>query len=384
MRILASIVGVVIAVGFTVIAAVMNWRYGLSLGRSADDQLLFAAVGLGVDFTKIVMPFFCWWALSNRRWIAGTLAIIALVGCVGYSVAGIAGFADLARATTTGTLLVKKEQAEGLRKDLQRKQSLLDALGVVEPATVVEQKIEAQRQDLRWRTSRECAEATVATSRDFCRDYRRLEAEKERSLAFVTLEAEIASIRQQIGALAGVAEIDRGDPRAGILSRLTGWELLRVQTGLSLLFVGIVEFMSTFGIFIALNHGEVTRAIRRSSTGEVSAQKDVEPIDVESDVESLATPKPPRLIHDERPGENAAEIEQMAKFAVSCMQPKRGARILVASLYPRYCRWCAAANLVPMPTEAFILKFKELCVQFGFPHIGDGDMLVAEGFQTVA
>src|SRR5690606_33836460 len=121
------------------------------------------------------------------------------------------------------------------------------------------------RQDVRWRTSRECVEATASASRDFCRSYRNLEADKERSIAFAEAEREISELRQQIGALATVTAIDRGDPRAGLLSRLMGLEILPVQTGLSLLFVGIIEFMSTFGMFIALNHGVAVSTPRRSN-----------------------------------------------------------------------------------------------------------------------
>ena len=44
-----SFLGVCLAIGFTVIAALMNWEYGLSLGRSRYDQRLFAAVGRTAD-----------------------------------------------------------------------------------------------------------------------------------------------------------------------------------------------------------------------------------------------------------------------------------------------------------------------------------------------
>lgn len=381
MRTLVSILGVLVAVAFIMIAALMNWRYGTSLGRSADDQLLFAAAGLAVDVAKILMPFFCWWAFENRRWIAGSLASIALIGCVGYSVAGIAGFVDLARATTTGTLVAKRDRAEALRGELQRKQSSMNALGVVEPMAVIERKLETARQDVRWRTSRECTDATVPASRDYCKEYRGLETQKESSVAAGILERDMAELRRALDQLAGVTQIDRGDPRAGFLSRLTGLEILWVQTSLSLLFVAIVEFMSTFGIFIALNHGAVASALRREPPGSVHVKQHTKSA---SQPLTLVIERDPIMIENAIRAEPATSLEHIAKFAVNCMQPREGARVLVASLYPTYCRWCASLSMEPAVRETFMSSFVELCKQSGFVVVQDGDVLVAEGFVVVA
>jgi hypothetical protein len=382
-RTIATALGILAATGFTVIAAVMNWRYGLSLGRSADDQLLFAAAGLVIDVSKILMPFFAWWAIRNRRWLAGTLASMAFVGCVAYSITGIAGFADLARANTSGTLIARKETAAGLRADLQRKQTQLAALASVAPVAALELRLDGLRQDVRWRTTRACTDATAATSRDYCKQIRDLEADRARSAAALKLEGEIEQLRERIAELAGVAEIDRGDPRAGILSRFTGWEFLRVQTGLSLLFVGIIEFMSAFGLFIALNHGELVHG---------RTQPIDEPIR-EADHPAHVPPKPPGISSVLAPADlqpdavrtdSDATVAQIATFAIMCLEPKAGARVLVRSLYPRYRAWCATYASPLISPEAFLVAFRQLCVRSGFPISGEGDALIAEDLVTRA
>jgi hypothetical protein len=96
--------GVVISVGFMIAAGVMNWRYGLGLGRSDPDRLLFAAVAAGVDSMKVLLPFILWWSAKNRRWIMCGLGAVLLIGLICYSVVGIAGFLDLNRAETSGAV----------------------------------------------------------------------------------------------------------------------------------------------------------------------------------------------------------------------------------------------------------------------------------------
>ena len=45
-------VGVLIALGFMVLSAVINWRYGTTLARNAQDQWIYALASLVVDLAK--------------------------------------------------------------------------------------------------------------------------------------------------------------------------------------------------------------------------------------------------------------------------------------------------------------------------------------------
>ena len=79
---------------------------------------------------------------------------------------------------------------------------------------------------------------------------------------------------KKINASAGAAAIELGDPRAEIVARAIGWKLLRVQTWLSLLFVGIIESMSTFGMFLSLNHGDMSRILAESRAHAIEPDAD--------------------------------------------------------------------------------------------------------------
>lgn len=262
MRTLASVAGALVAIGFAIAAAIMNWRYGLSLGRSSEDQLLFAAIAVGVDAMKMLTPFFLWWSIKSRRALPALLSAIVLLVSVSYSIVGIAGFADLNRTTTTGDLRAKHDTTAELQASLARKQAQLAALGLIEPPAVVEGKLLGLRQNARWTSSRACTDATVAASRKFCAAYAAVQADLEKGIAAGKLEAELAELRKQLNSHSSIATLDSADPRAGIVSRLMGWELLSVQTGTSILFVGIVEFCATFGVFISMSHGEFRSTAR--------------------------------------------------------------------------------------------------------------------------
>lgn len=255
---LASLLGVIVSAGFIVAAGVMNWRFGLRLGRSPDDQFLFAAIAAGVDIMKVLLPFFIWWSLSNRRWIACLLSSISIVALMSYSVTGIAGFVELNRAFTTGAVATKKDEFEQLRGALARVQAQRSAIGVFQVPEAVEERLNALQQDRHWKSSEQCTNATVAGSRSFCTDYHALKGEWARGREARRLDEENAQLRRRIAAFSTVRSVEHGDPRAEVISRLTGWSLIGAQTALTALLVVIVEGISTFGIFLSLNHGQAS------------------------------------------------------------------------------------------------------------------------------
>ena len=367
---LVSSTGVLISVGFMVAAGVMNWRYGLGLGRSEQDQMLFAGIAAGIDIMKVLLPFFFWWSLKNRRWISFALSGILIPALMSYSIAGIAGFVDLNRAQTTGSVLGKQETITDLREKLTRKSQQLAAIGLFEPPTVVEEKILAGRQNRYWSTSEQCNNATTKDSRAFCADYHALEAQKAKGLEAATLERELVQLRDAITALAGVSEIDRGDPRAGFVARTTGWELLKVQTWLSLLQVGIIEVMSTFGIFLSLNHGALRKTAARADayqprwnrpTGETAARMEV----VGSESRSLASASKPLVLA--APESNLQSlIGHVVKFAVECLRPTPGSRVALAELYPHYRAWCEKNGSRQAGASEFESMFLAMCESTGF------------------
>lgn len=335
-RHLLSSAGVVIALGFMAVSAVMNWRYGLSLGRDPIDRYAYAVTHVLGDALKTAVPFFCWWAIRNRIWAVAAAAAMLWCLCTAYSVSSLLGYADLNRQTAAGVLSSKADGFADLRRELDRKQDRLATLGSQDPAAAIERRLEGVRQNAKWSLSRQCTEAR-GDARGFCTDYSNLRASLARAEEAERLEQEIVALRTQLANSATVGRLDRsGDPQAGAVVRLTGWELIKVQTGLSLLLVAVLEFASSFGLFVALNHGELTRGqlppdARSSEAGRGGVA------DARSD-EVAPT---------------SAAIAGIAKFARSRLKPAPGKSVAVDAVYRVYLEWCEGEHHPALVREEF-------------------------------
>ena len=373
MRWLLSAIGVIVSLGCIAAGILMNWKYGMSLGRNPDEQLIYSWVGAGFDALKISTPFFAWWALRNRRWLAALFSSIIMLGCISYSVIGIAGFVEVSRATTTGAVLSKQGDEKNLQADLTRKTDQLGALGIVRPVTVIDHELEGLRQDKRWTTSQECKDATSPASRDFCAGYNARQAEREKAVSAGKLENEIGDLRKSIGNLAGVAQIDRGDPRAGFVSRITGWDLPKVETGLSGLFVFLLESIATFGIFISLNHGELARDVRKLKVAPppvapVAVVVDQRPKLKKSDVRAaLEAPlAPAENLLTTRP------VGDVARYADERLEEREGERVELGMLHADYCAWCQSQDARALSRAEFNAAFDKLAGLVDFKVEGRG------------
>lgn len=391
MAFILSGLGVIVAIGFIVAGGVMNWRYGMGIGRTEVDQHLSAAVHMLIDLCKVMMPFFGWWAWAQRRVVVAAGAAVITVAAISYSAIGIAGYVDMQRATASGSLVAKKDSVGDWRRELERSQRRLSELGSYQPDSVVEQRLQQLQQDVRWSSSKHCTEATAKSSRDYCADVNGLAAEKAKAIEAAKLEQQVRDLREKINSLAGVAAIERGDPRADIVARTTGFELLRVQTWLSLLQVGIIEFMATFGIFLSLQHGEVARVIatRRSRKATARASTAI-PVTVSSvDVVEPDAPRPVavrRAVSRPSPAKSDigliehAPVGQIMRYISSETAPTSGG-IELTALHADYVRWCRSSKVSPMDMatfEAELDRLRELpevgkhVTKFGSRYIGIG------------
>jgi hypothetical protein len=328
---LVTFAGVLLALSFIALSAAINWRYGHSVGRDAADQFIFAAISLAGDIAKAITPFFFWYALAGRRVLPAIAAALFWISCTAYSLSSAAGFAELNRAEQTGRLVTGKETYEALQGEIARKEGQLKALGSFDPPGVIAQRLEALRQNPRWASSRQCTDATASASRSFCAAYHTQASEREKAIEGEKLEAEIADLRAKLPALAGAARIAHGDPRAGFLVRLTGWDILKVQTGFALLFIAVLEIGSGLGLFIALSHGGQARP------GEAPS-----------------------------PAPAPAPFGDVAKFARARLAAAEGEGVSFDDLHAAYTAWCAEHGHKPLARPDFDRRFLILCEAVGF------------------
>lgn len=193
-------------------------------------------------------------------------------------------------------------------------------------------------------------------------------------------------LRSRLGDFAGAEQIDRGDPRAGMVSRLTGWELLRVQTGISLFFVLLFEFVVTFGMFIALDHG-AWRRVRPSATS--SAPKADAPT-TEPAMAGLGAPRLAEAGTSAKRRKGVALIEgsktngDVAKFAVACLEPAAGKETAIPDLFTSYKNWCEREGLAAVEAGQFAKLFAGLCQLAGFRCVARGERMYCVDLKLAA
>lgn len=336
----ASVLGVIVSIGFLLAAAIMNWRYGLGLGRSPSDQVLFALIAAGVDVMKVLLPFFLLWSFKNGRWLVSVLCSIWLAATMSYSIAGVAGFLDLNRSVVASKAEEHRVDAADVAEQIAHRRQQLSRIGVTEPVSVTRHKLEALRQDPRWRATRECTLPRTEEVRAFCNGARAASLEHAKSEEAHLLRAEIEALLTRAIEQRRTAPGRDGDHRSAAVSHVTGWGREAIEIGLVVLLLVIIEGISTFGIFLSMNHGELWRS---QPTGALSGSAaDVAPTDAE------------QLTND------------VGQFMTDCLRPADGQAIGFATMYILYVDWCSRLGRGAAGQPDFEHAISVLCERFGF------------------
>jgi hypothetical protein len=383
MRYLISVVGVLLALGFMAVSAVMNWRYGHALGRDPIDQYIYASTAIIGDIFKAMAPFFFWWAAKNRRVLVAVAAGVLWVVCTAYSLGSTLGYAAMNRQATAGTMASKADTFADLRAELTRKQERLVAFGAYDPPAAIESKLEGMRKDRLWPASQDCAEPTGKTARDFCTSYATAQAALARSHDAVRLEGEIADLRAKLQPLASASKTDRaGDPQASAVAHLTGWELVKVQTAFSLLLVALLELGSSLGLFISLNHGELSAAVRDHKAAPVATSPAPAPVRAKPAKPELVVVPPsapaPVLAISPPVAMAAQPTGEVERFAYAKVEAFPGQSLGLDAIYGAYRQWCRAEGCKALGEDEFAAKFVKLAEIVGIAHKKRGRKVFCE------
>ena len=251
MRLLVT--AVVGAAAVLLILASLDMNYAFWAQQAADvaTARVLGAVSVAIDLFKATLPLIIGWAGDDRRQIR-LIGTVFFGGCLVFSFISAIGFAVSSRGAVNDARETVSIRHAATEADLKEVDGRLAVLGASRPSGVIEEAIGKARQDRRWQSSNQCKDATVEQSRAFCRSLAELGIERETALESERLRLRRTVLKSEIDQLLSAGARREHDPQAGILARLSGFRLYRVQTGLSLLLALLVELGAAFGLSLAV------------------------------------------------------------------------------------------------------------------------------------
>ncbi|MDX2263403.1 MAG: hypothetical protein NW215_00325 [Hyphomicrobiales bacterium] len=251
-RSLVTALGLPVVLGLTAVSILLNYRFGLMLAEDDADKLIYGLASACADTLKALLPFILAWAIAIRRWLVTVAALILLTLFTAYSFTSSIGFAAINREVKGGIREAGIEQRDGLRRELERKETARAGMGPPRPLPALDARLEAERQHMRWMTSKGCTEATLPESRAFCDGYFRLKAERANAEAAHILDAEIQHLRLAL-ANAGPQTSESRDPQVELFASLLALPEDHTKLALALLIALLIELGSGLGLFVVMS-----------------------------------------------------------------------------------------------------------------------------------
>ncbi|MGD9669759.1 MAG: hypothetical protein AB7U75_11965 [Hyphomicrobiaceae bacterium] len=412
MRHALGVLGVLAAGVLLAVSAAMNWRFGLSLGKTELDGQIYGAASAAADCLKALIPFFLFAAIRNRMWSQAAASAVVWVVVTTYSLTSAFGHAALNRLDTAGQRKVAAQTYKDLRADLQRAQEQLSWVPQHRPAATVQSEMEAAKNDRAWKWTDGCTKTKGKYQRDYCDKYHALAAEYGSAEQRMALEARIAETQAKIASAGGGSVMAEADPQAAVLAKIAGIDVDTVQMALTAFIAILLEIGSGFGMYIAFSTWRIDqrlapaapKMVRIRETAQVKASAAVMP---ERAVEAIAAPRAEEIRSIETSDEYSeldtaaaavAEVAAVAAAPVAIEPPRSGANdnksapmaqpqrlvapetdverfykeridtqdgssLTATELYEDYCAWCDEQNKEPLALPTFGREFGELGVQ---------------------
>lgn len=215
---------------FIGVSAAMNAVFLSSLGQTAMETSLLAAVSLSADMAKAVLPVLVVRALLLRAWWHLALSTGMLGLLVALSLTSGTGFAALTRNAATANRVAHSDRIEALRGRLQEIDATLGALPASRQPAVVNAELDARKIEWSWTATKACVEITGATERRFCTAVAALRSELATAEARERLTAERSGARLRLEKLQEAGAGGDHDPQATAIASLLNVDptLLRV------------------------------------------------------------------------------------------------------------------------------------------------------------
>jgi hypothetical protein len=345
-----TVVGGLIAVGFTLVSTVMASRFGYSLGSTETDRWLYAAAGALADILKALLPLFIVAAWFVGQYVRSIAAAVLFVVFTGYSLASSFGLAAIQRAEKLGDHAAVASTYQDRRAELDRllaQRAQLPAFRPVDAAAETAARTAVEREDASVKAECEkrgprCRdlEAIARAKRD---ELARISVDLATSRTAAALDVQIADVRTKLEGLDVKTASREADPQAAALARLV--RLVAnvddksaedyARTALHAVIAILLELGSGLGFYVVFGHHG-----RPREDGLVPA----------APLQSTPVARPASIIE-------AVVIEgptdAIGRFVLESVRPTLGARVSGSEMFAAYEGWCERQGLEPVSPTMF-------------------------------
>ena len=254
MRLVVVVVTTGAALAFIAASAMMNWTFMTSLGQSDFERNVLGMVSLAVSAFIALLPTLLMWACREQRWLYVAVGLPVFLVFAAFSMSSAVGFSAKNRGAISEDRGLATTRLAEARKQIEAEEEKKRGLGAPRPASVVEEAMRGMQQDQRWQSSKQCQDATLAASREFCKRYSDLKAEVARSGELAALEARIAGLRKEAHQYEERGGGRHSDNQAAVIGRFLGLSAVQVEEGLTVFLAALVEIGAALGLYFATGH----------------------------------------------------------------------------------------------------------------------------------
>ena len=236
---------------FVALSATINALFLSSLGRTAVEVTLLAALSIAADVAKAGLPVLVVRAALVRAWGHLSAATLMLALVIALSLASGIGFAALTRSAATSARETKSEQIATLRRDLLETDQQLQRLPESRSASIIDAMLDGLRIDRRWAATKSCTEITVTQGRLFCADFVILKSERAQAVERDRLKMLRNALREKLATLSDGASRDI-DPQSSAIGTLLGVDGAAPRRVLSVFLAIVIETGSVLLVFLTV------------------------------------------------------------------------------------------------------------------------------------
>ena len=366
--------GVLAAGVLLAVSAAMNWRFGLSLGRTELDGQIYGAASAAADCLKALVPFFFFAAIKNRMWSQAAASAVVWSVVTVYSMTSALGHAALNRMDMSGQRVQETQSSGDLRADLERVKGQLGWIPQHRPAATVQSEMDGLKTKREWTWSNGCTDIKSKGNRDFCQQLHTLSSEFASAQQAATLEARLSEVSGKLTQAKGTTHGSEADPQAAVLAKVVGLALPgttveHVQMAMTIFIALLLEVGSGLGLYIAFSQWRLydVQAPAAPVMANLASVVAAEP------VPAIAAQPAPRARVSANDNKSLPQQHSQPKlvapendvqlFYKERIETQDGSSLTATALYEDYCEWCEEHKKEPLALPTFGREFGELGVQ---------------------